>query len=79
MKAIGHSILGDPKYSDEAAAALSEGLKLQLHARRIELPHPSRGTLILEAPISRELKAGFDRFGFDPSEADPEPFRNRRR
>ncbi|HTK35149.1 MAG TPA: RluA family pseudouridine synthase [Caulobacteraceae bacterium] len=81
MKAIGHSILGDPKYSDEAAAAMSEGLKLQLHARRLELPHPSRGSLIIEAPISRELKLGFDRFGFDPHEAEADPFpqRGRRR
>ena len=49
MKAIGHPILGDPKYCDEASAALSAGLKLQLHARRLELPHPSRGQLVLEA------------------------------
>jgi 23S rRNA pseudouridine955/2504/2580 synthase len=75
MLAMGHPILGDPKYSNEAAAALSEGLKLQLHARRLVLPHPSRGTLILEAPLSPELKAGFARFGFDEHEADPEPFK----
>ena len=75
MLAIGHPILGDPKYGDEASAALSGGLKLQLHARRLELPHPSSGMLILEAPISPELKAGFERFGFDEHEADPEPFR----
>ena len=74
MKAIGHPILGDPKYGDEASAELSEGLKLQLHARRLELPHPSSGMLILEAPLSPELKAGFERFGFDEHEADPEPF-----
>ena len=74
MKAMGHAILGDPKYADEASALLSEGLALQLHARRIEMPHPSRGLLILEAPISPELKAGFERFGFDPHEASAEPF-----
>ena len=74
MKAVGHAILGDPKYGDEASGELSGGLKLQLHARRLEIPHPSRGTLILEAPVSPELKAGFDRFGFDEHEADPEPF-----
>ncbi len=79
MLAIGHPILGDPKYTDEAAQTLSGGLKLQLHARRITVPHPSRGTLTLEAPISPELKAGFDRFGFDPHEAEPEPFGRRRR
>jgi 23S rRNA pseudouridine955/2504/2580 synthase len=79
MLALGHPILGDPKYKTEASEALSGPLKLQLHARRLSLPHPSRGTLILEAPISRELKAGFERFGFDEHEADPEPFARRKR
>ncbi|MEW5684419.1 MAG: RluA family pseudouridine synthase [Pseudomonadota bacterium] len=78
MLAMGHPILGDPKYNNETSTALSEGLKLQLHARRLVLPHPSRGTLILEAPISPELRGGFDRFGFDEHEADPEPFKRRR-
>jgi 23S rRNA pseudouridine955/2504/2580 synthase len=75
MKAIGHAILGDPKYGDEASIALSGGLKLQLHARRLTLPHPGGGTLVIEAPISPEMKEGFQRFGFSESEADPEPFR----
>jgi 23S rRNA pseudouridine955/2504/2580 synthase len=74
MKAIGHPILGDPKYGDETSAPLSEGLKLQLHARRLELPHPSRGQLVLEAPLSPELRAGFARFGFDEHEAPADPF-----
>jgi 23S rRNA pseudouridine955/2504/2580 synthase len=77
MLAIGHPILGDPKYGDEASAPLSEGLKLQLHARRLELPHPSRGQLILEAPLSPEMKAGFEHFGFDPHEAPNDPFERR--
>ena len=79
MLAIGHPILGDPKYGDAASAELSSGLKLQLHARRLEIPHPGRGTLILEAPISPELREGFERFGFDEHEADPEPFKGRGR
>jgi 23S rRNA pseudouridine955/2504/2580 synthase len=79
MKAIGHPILGDPKYGDQTSAALSEGLKLQLHARRLSLPHPGGGMLVIEAPISPELKAGFQRFGFEEAEADPEPFQPRRR
>ncbi len=74
MKAIGHCILGDPKYADQASIELSVGLKLQLHARRLTLPHPGGGVLVIEAPISAELKAGFDRFGFDWRDADPEPF-----
>ena len=79
MKAIGHPILGDPKYGDEASAALCEGLKLQLHARRLSLPHPGGGMLVIEAPLSPEMKAGFQRFGFEEAEADPEPFQPRRR
>ncbi len=79
MLAMGHPIIGDPKYNSEASSELSKGLGLQLHARRLTLPHPSRGTLMLEAPISRELRAGFERFGFDEHEADPEPFRGKRR
>jgi len=74
MQAIGHPILGDPKYGDEASAALSEGLKLQLHARRVTLPHPGGGLLVVEAPLSPEMKAGFSRFGFDEHEAEAEPF-----
>jgi len=74
MKAIGHPILGDPKYSDEASAGVGGPLQLQLHARRLVLPHPGGGTLAVEAPLSPEMKAGFERFGFSESEADPEPF-----
>lgn len=79
MKAIGHPILGDPKYGDEATTELSGGLKLQLHARRVTLPHPSAGLISVEAPLSPEMKAGFERFGFDEHEADPEPFGRRPR
>ena len=77
MKAAGHPILGDPKYGDDASAPLSEGLRLQLHARRLELPHPSRGQLVLEAPLSPEMAAGFARFGFDEHEAEADPFAGR--
>ena len=74
MQAIGHPILGDPKYGTEASNQLSEGLQLQLHARRVSLPHPGGGMLVVEAPISKEMKAGFERFGFDEYEAPGDPF-----
>ncbi len=77
MKAIGHSIIGDPKYNDEKSIELSEGLKLLLHSRRVSLPHPGGGLLVVEAPISKEMKQGFERFGFDEHEADVEPFKTR--
>lgn len=74
MRAIGHAIVGDPKYGDEESVGLSAGLKLQLHARRLVLPHPSAGMLAIEAPLSPEMKAGFERFGFDEHEAPGDPF-----
>jgi 23S rRNA pseudouridine955/2504/2580 synthase len=74
MRAIGHAILGDPKYGDEKTDLLDGGLKLQLHARSIVLPHPIEGTLTITAPLSPEMKAGFDKFGFVESEAPFEPF-----
>jgi 23S rRNA pseudouridine955/2504/2580 synthase len=43
------------------------------------LPHPSRGTLVIEAPLSPEIRAGFERFGFDEHEAPPDPFTGRGR
>jgi 23S rRNA pseudouridine955/2504/2580 synthase len=79
MAAIGHPILGDPKYGDERSAELSGPLKLQLHARRIELDHPGGGKLIVEAPLSPEMKAGFAHFGFSEDEADGDVFANVRR
>lgn len=79
MLAIGHPILGDPKYHTEASMELSQGLRLQLHARRLVLAHPSRGMLTLEAPISPEMRAGFQHFGFDAHEAAQDPFTRSRR
>lgn len=77
--AMGHPILGDPKYGADLSASLSEGLKLQLHARRLTIPHPSQGIVTLEAPLSPEMRAGFERFGFREQQADPEPFARKRR
>jgi len=74
MAAIGHPILGDHKYGDEKSRELSGVLKLQLHARRIELDHPGGGTLVVEAPLSPEIKAGFAHFGFSEDESDVDPF-----
>ncbi len=79
MAGIGHPILGDPKYGDEKSKELSGNLKLQLHARRIELDHPGGGKLIVEAPLSPEMKAGFAHFGFSEDEADEDIFHNVKR
>jgi 23S rRNA pseudouridine955/2504/2580 synthase len=79
MLALGHPILGDPKYHNAASQEVSGPLKLQLHARRLVLPHPSRGLIDIVAPLSPEMKAGFTRFGFDIHEAADDPFQRSRR
>jgi len=68
MLALGHPILGDPKYNNPASIEASGPLKLQLHARRLVIPHPGGGLIDIEAPLSAEMEAGFARFGFDPVE-----------
>jgi len=75
MLSIGHPILGDPKYGTEESRAIAGDLRLQLHARRLSLPHPSAGRLLIEAPLSPEMKLGFERFGFEAHDADEEPFK----
>jgi 23S rRNA pseudouridine955/2504/2580 synthase len=71
MLALGHPILGDPKYHTASSVELSGPLKLQLHARRLTIPHPSGGVIDVEAPLSPEMAAGFARFGFELSEERP--------
>lgn len=69
MLALGHPILGDPKYNTAQSVELSGPLKLQLHARRLVIPHPDGGVIEVEAPLSPEMAAGFARFGFELAEA----------
>jgi len=69
MLALGHPILGDPKYNTAGSVELSGPLKLQLHARRLVIPHPAGGVIEVEAPLSPEMGAGFARFGFELAEA----------
>jgi 23S rRNA pseudouridine955/2504/2580 synthase len=69
MLALGHPILGDPKYHNAASLEVSGPLKLQLHARRLTIPHPAGGMIDIEAPFGPEMVAGFTRFGFELHEA----------
>ncbi len=62
-----------------SSIATAGPLKLQLHARRLALPHPARGLIDIVAPLSPEMAAGFARFGFDTHEADDDPFTRPRR
>jgi 23S rRNA pseudouridine955/2504/2580 synthase len=80
-EAIGHPIIGDPKYGGSAKEPrrhdplrmIPEGVERKLHllARRIILPHPRGGTLDVTAPLPPHMQKSFDMFGFDVKRYDP--------
>jgi len=81
-EAIGHPIVGDPKYNRKAdndparkdpLRALPSGLEPKLHllARRLILPHPLGGTIDVTAPLPPHMQKSFDMFGFDAHTPDP--------
>ncbi len=82
-EAIGHPIIGDPKYFGKINPAGHRHIdpmhaipqeverKLHLLARRLTLPHPRGGTLDVTAPLPPHMKKTFDLFGFDVKQYDP--------
>ncbi len=80
-EAIGHPIVGDPKYSGDANTPrrldpirqIPDGVEHKLHllARRLVLPHPRGGTLDVTAPLPPHMQKSFDMFGFDVKGRDP--------
>ncbi len=81
-EAIGHPIVGDPKYNrrpendparNDPLRAVPPGVEPKLHllARRLILPHPRGGMIDVTAPLPEHMKTSFDMFGFDISQRDP--------
>jgi 23S rRNA pseudouridine955/2504/2580 synthase len=81
-EAIGHPIVGDPKYNRrpendpahrDPLRAVPPGIEPKLHlmARRLILPHPRVGVIDVTAPLPEHMKKSFDMFGFDERERDP--------
>jgi 23S rRNA pseudouridine955/2504/2580 synthase len=74
-EAIGHSIIGDPKYGEPGRQGpqIPAGIERKLHllARRIVLPHPRGGRLDVTAPLPPHMKKSFEMFGFDVKRDDP--------
>jgi 23S rRNA pseudouridine955/2504/2580 synthase len=81
-EAIGHPIVGDPKYNRRPAndparsdplRAVPPGLEPKLHllARRLVLPHPRSGIIDVTAPLPEHMKKSFAMFGFSENERDP--------
>ena len=65
MAALGTPILGDGKYGGSGAFLRMEGIaqQLHLHARRIRIPHPERGTLDVKAPPPPHFKQALEALG----------------
>ena len=81
-EAIGHPIIGDPKYNrkpdndparSDPLRAVPPGIEPKLHllARRLVLPHPRGGVIDVTAPLPEHMKKSFDMFGFEPPAHDP--------
>jgi 23S rRNA pseudouridine955/2504/2580 synthase len=69
--ALGTPVLGDGKYGGAAAFLPGSGIprQLQLHARRLRLPHPAGGTLDVTADLPPHMLETFRYFGFEPGHA----------
>lgn len=74
MAHIGTPLIGDRLYgmpTPEGFPIEELGKGLHLHARRLIIPHPRKGTLDVTAPLGAELRKTWTCFGFDPdAEAD---------
>jgi len=69
--AIGTPILGDAPYAGARAYAEGFARQMHLHARRLELPHPRGGVLIVEAEPPPHLRASLTALGFTIPRAMP--------
>lgn len=67
--AMGTPILGDRKYGSAGVPGPARDGTLHLHARAIEVAHPSGGMLRAEAPLGPELAESWKFFGFEPGAA----------
>ena len=67
-------ILGDGKYGGRTAFLDDLGIagrRLHLHARAIDLPHPSGGRLTATAPLPPAMREAWQALGFATEAADP--------
>ncbi|MBY5811232.1 RluA family pseudouridine synthase [Rhizobium leguminosarum] len=70
---IGHPIIGDPKYFDDDSNWDFPGgvqKKLHLHARHIDIPHPSGGRLRVSAPLPAHMVQTWNLLGLDLAGAE---------
>ena len=67
--AIGAPILGDDAYGTTSVEGFAP--QLHLHARRLVLPHPAGGSLVVEAELPPHMVATFRALGFTAPPAQP--------
>ncbi|WP_113093392.1 RluA family pseudouridine synthase [Agrobacterium sp. fls2-241-TYG-188a] len=70
---MGHPIIGDPKYYIEDPNWDFPGgiqKRLHLHARRIDIPHPSGGRLRVTAPLPPHMVQSWNLLGLDVADGD---------
>lgn len=68
---MGHPIIGDPKYFIEDHNWDFPGgiqKRLHLHARHIDIPHPSGGRLRITAPLPPHMVQSWNLLGFDQAD-----------
>jgi 23S rRNA pseudouridine955/2504/2580 synthase len=65
--ALGTPILGDAAYGGIFAEGFAD--QLHLHARRLVIPHPDGGTLVLEAELPVHMRDALKYLGFSAPEA----------
>lgn len=69
-----HPIIGDSKYFNIENWQIPGGIqnRLHLHARQIEIPHPSGGVLKITAPLPQHMAQTFNLLGFEEASGDEE-------
>jgi len=70
---IGCPIIGDPKYFEaDTNWDFPGGVqnRLHLHARRIVVPHPDKGTIDVTAPMPPHMRQSWNLIGFDDASGE---------
>ena len=70
---MGCPIIGDPKYGEHDPNWTFPGgiqKRLHLHARRLRIPHPDRGTVNVTAPLPPHMVQSWNLLGLDEADGD---------
>lgn len=71
MASIGHSILGDGKYTCDREPPVGLPDQLMLHSWELHMPHPLMGSLSFRAPLPPHFAKALSALGMDTPTEDP--------